>query len=325
MFFCITGPPACGKTTALRGLENEDKIKEALKSHGNLAEKLGHIRVFDEDVDDYTNFRNQGVNLLGNMYQELAQAKKSGSNECAKHALRFQLFILAEMLANRNDAERDFESSLSFFNTDPRTMREVYLNELKEVLGDTDYLILCKLVEEVHDSFDEPSRIYLKVDPEVGFERLKKRGRPEELDMTFEKYKSIVDRFEKMSNYFDFVIDTTSMTPPEVMASVIEFALTAKSVYDLSSDGGSTSSASPTPLTPSDSASVSRPKFVRGVSIAGEPAEVLDGKSAPSTGVGSSKDLESVTEESPSSPETGSAPSDEEMSATAAGGEGVEE
>ena len=149
--------------------------------------------------------------------------------------------------------------------------------------------------------------------------------------MTFEKYKSIVDHFEKMTNFFDYVIDTTSMTPEEVIAGVIEYTLTAKSAYDLSSASSSSTSSS-TPSSPSTELS-SPPKFkVKfDAGVEGDPAVILAVKSTPPPPMDKSGDgksstrEESVAKESPTSPEPAPGFSDEEMAAASPLGEEEEE
>jgi len=164
----IEGNIASGKTTAIKILER------------NLKDK---VKVFEEPLQTWTNYH--GANLLHQMYENPTRT-----------AFTFQTFVQCTM------AQIQFEEIKDKIKITERSLlseRFVFIEAIKSLnfIDQSQYHILIdwfNLIESKVPPVNEV--IYLRTSPEIAYNRLKLRNRPEEQTVNLEYIQLLFNLYE---------------------------------------------------------------------------------------------------------------------------------
>lgn len=154
---CVEGNIGCGKTTFL----------EYFKDENNMS-------ILVEPVNKWRNLN--GVNLLESMY-----------NDAKKWALPLQSYITLTMLENHMMST---PGDIKLMERSIHSARHCFVENMHKtgLLDDVFYSILDEWYKFAEKSLPvQPDLIiYLRTSPEVAYQRIKQRGRPEEMSIPFE-------------------------------------------------------------------------------------------------------------------------------------------
>lgn len=166
MIITIEGNIGAGKTTFAKALY--ERLKE-----------IGHrVKYMPEPVDSWTNF--QGTNLLDLMYSDRE-----------RWSFMFQVNALLHCIQGEETALKHVKNGyIVVRERSSFSVRKIFAPLLFTYMSEAEKLILKKLCNTIKDpcNADQCSScrssditVYMRTDPEICYERVKKRNRPEEL------------------------------------------------------------------------------------------------------------------------------------------------
>lgn len=134
--------------------------------------KSPNVEVYPEPVEKWTNFR--GDNLLEQMYANPTQ-----------HATNFQLYAMQTMLQIHLNEQ---SKSIKVMERSIYTIKHCFLELMKQndVITSQTYNILNEWISLLQKQLpiNVERFVYLRTDPEVAFQRVQSRGRPEEKNIS---------------------------------------------------------------------------------------------------------------------------------------------
>lgn len=202
----IDGFVGVGKSTALEGI------------HSTLNQRFPGLKThfYWENTEVWQNYH--GQNLLREMYE----------NRDSEWKVRFQNKAIIDAMRQDSTIRQELGEVLSVQERDLLSIQKVFLPSLETQLHEVDYHLLSELVEhglKEDRSFHVKGRIFLHCEESECYERMKKRGRPCEAEITREKFAEMYASMMKLQDECDFIIDCTYLVREEVVDIVAAYIL----------------------------------------------------------------------------------------------------
>lgn len=213
---------------------------------GNIGSgKSTFVNYLRENFADLYIFLEEPVN----QWKEIKDAE-SGKNkielfyeDMKTHSFSFQMMAYISRLSSLRTAIRENPGKKIICERSIYTDRHVFAKMLHEdkMISSTDYQIYLKWFDHFVEDLPSISYIYIKCDPEVAIERIRKRARPGEESITLEYITRVHNAHEewltnntvlsldgnvnksKLSDYNDWFsqVQTFTTTPVDVLRSVM--------------------------------------------------------------------------------------------------------
>lgn len=168
-----------------------------------------------EPVNSWKNVA--GNNLLKRMYCE--QDAKKGS----VWLTRFQMRVIQDLMKQDEEIRSLLGVALCVQERDVDSVIKVFLPFNEEIFHPVDYKLLmdwAKLGRDLNVGKNKKRSIYLECEPKIAYERMTKRARPEEKQMTFEAFEKLHAKMQLLKESADFVLDTSCLTEDQVFKTV---------------------------------------------------------------------------------------------------------
>lgn len=165
----VEGNIGCGKTTFLKYFEDLENSKPA---------------VYYEPLDKWRNFN--GWNLLDLLYQD-----------ARKWAMQFQLYALKTMYDQHR--EHTIDTPVKIMERSMISSHYCFSEQLarNRSMTPSEFVILHEIFKTFKRDVHVNLIIYLRTSPKVAYERVKKRNRPEERNITFDYLDGLHQLHEK--------------------------------------------------------------------------------------------------------------------------------
>lgn len=169
--------------------------------------------MYEENVSEWENYH--GTNLLHNMYNE----KES------KWYYLFQLKVITDILSQDSKMRKKIDKKLCIQERDLKSVLHVFLPNASGKMSRVEYMLLHDLATFGDSLNAKKKSIFLECDFAVGYERMKKRGRPAEASLTFAEYRELCVKMDAVKPFCTHVIDCTFLSSEETARKVFGIML----------------------------------------------------------------------------------------------------
>ena len=152
---------------------------------------------FSKNVAEWENYH--GVNLLQKMYN---------TNE-SRWKARFQEKAILDIRKQDFDMRNDLRPGISLQERDLTSIKYVFLPQMKSQLRPVDYELLREQVEfglRENEISLKKKRVFLYQDIGVCYDRMMKRGREAEKNISFADFKDMCNNMRKLEDTSDTII-----------------------------------------------------------------------------------------------------------------------